>query len=103
MAAHSIYPILSNKNGWDVEFGKGFSICYLKTKNNSLLLIIISLKSGRLSNVPSTAAVLLLLSYLLTGDACLLPRQPMFHTTLNNFKCSSNPIHSLPLFFFFLN
>lgn len=60
MAAHSIYPILSNKNGWDVEFGKGFSICYLKTKNNSLILIIISLKSGRLRNVPSTAAVLLL-------------------------------------------
>lgn len=61
MAAHGIYPVLSNKNGWDVEVGKEFSTCYLKTKDNSLLLIIIiSLKLGRVSNVPSAAAVWLL-------------------------------------------
>lgn len=56
---NGIYPVLSNKNGWDVEVGQEFSTCYLKTKDNSLLLII-SLKSGRVSNVPSAATVWLL-------------------------------------------
>lgn len=30
MAAHGIYLVLANKNGWDAEVGKGFSRCYLK-------------------------------------------------------------------------
>lgn len=38
---HGIYADLSNKNGWDVKAGEGFSMCYLKEKDTVAIVVVI--------------------------------------------------------------